>query len=646
MDVVTVGADAPREDAAAHPRLLPHQLAALRALRDVERGCDSLEMPGTDDIVRTRMGVFGDKAGSGKSYVVSELALRSDRVVGPTQRTRNVTPDVAVAHRVREDAAVDVTVVVVPHNLVTQWTRVLLHMAGGDASLFWVANKTRQVPEMRGALLGVASGESAARVILVSTTVLHGLMAVLRGDGLRVARMVFDEADGIRALSAFGAQRVARFFWFVTASPQNLFSGPAVEGRVTVAHSDFPVTHSVPYHQRPRSALVGEFFRTQYRGVGAVFARVTVVTDNAFVDASFDLQPPEEHRVACAPPLHTHVLRGSVSGLVMERLHAGDVGAALSYLRPDQAGAESNVVAAALRHLNVSLQNAQAQAEFVRRRAYPTPELGEAAAERAAARVAECEGRVQRVTERIRDATACPICYGEMANKTVLPCCSNSFCLSCIAAWVASRGRHATCPMCKAPTSADAFMVCCDEADAPRRGGGGTDADDAAAAAAREYVAGGVSFDRGADKAANLERLLAAIAGDGGRGRRVLFFSDSEYANERVAEPAMRAVGMAFAAVKGNAAVINKRVRDFAAPGGAPRALLINCTHYGCGLDLSAATDVILFHKVQDRMDHQIVGRAQRPPRSSRLRVWRLVNEGGEGGGGDEGDRGEGDAHY
>lgn len=55
--------------------------------------------------------------------------------------------------------------------------------------------------------------------------------------------------------------------------------------------------------------------------------------------------------------------------------------------------------------------------------------------------------------------------------------------------------------------------------------------------------------------------------------------------------------------------------------------LLINSAYYGCGMNLENTTDIVFFHRANETMFKQIVGRAQRPGRTSRLRVWEILHE-------------------
>jgi hypothetical protein len=45
---------------------------------------------------------------------------------------------------------------------------------------------------------------------------------------------------------------------------------------------------------------------------------------------------------------------------------------------------------------------------------------------------------------------------------------------------------------------------------------------------------------------------------------------------------------------------------------------------YACGLNLHETTDLVLLHRLTSTMEQQVIGRAQRPPRVGKLRIWKL----------------------
>jgi SNF2 family DNA or RNA helicase len=53
----------------------------------------------------------------------------------------------------------------------------------------------------------------------------------------------------------------------------------------------------------------------------------------------------------------------------------------------------------------------------------------------------------------------------------------------------------------------------------------------------------------------------------------------------------------------------------------------MNARHVGSGLNLEAATHVILYHRMNTELEKQVIGRAIRFERATELRVMHLVHE-------------------
>ena len=55
--------------------------------------------------------------------------------------------------------------------------------------------------------------------------------------------------------------------------------------------------------------------------------------------------------------------------------------------------------------------------------------------------------------------------------------------------------------------------------------------------------------------------------------------------------------------------------------------LVLNAKHFGSGLNLENTTDIFLYHNMGGPMTNQVLGRAQRPGRTSPLRITRFCYE-------------------
>jgi SNF2 family DNA or RNA helicase len=52
--------------------------------------------------------------------------------------------------------------------------------------------------------------------------------------------------------------------------------------------------------------------------------------------------------------------------------------------------------------------------------------------------------------------------------------------------------------------------------------------------------------------------------------------------------------------------------------------LFMNAKHFGAGLNIENATDIIFYHEMDKDLETQIIGRAQRMGRIGQLNIWRF----------------------
>ena len=76
--------------------------------------------------------------------------------------------------------------------------------------------------------------------------------------------------------------------------------------------------------------------------------------------------------------------------------------------------------------------------------------------------------------------------------------------------------------------------------------------------------------------------------------------------------------------LKGTSQTINNIVNDYVS--GNLNVLLLNAQYYGTGLNLINTDNVILFHKMNEDLENQVIGRAQRIGRNKPLNIWKLLH--------------------
>jgi len=80
-----------------------------------------------------------------------------------------------------------------------------------------------------------------------------------------------------------------------------------------------------------------------------------------------------------------------------------------------------------------------------------------------------------------------------------------------------------------------------------------------------------------------------------------------------------------FSKLIGSGAVVNKTIERFKS--GEIKVLMLNALHYGSGLNLQMASDIIIYHQLSLELETQVIGRAQRLGRNEPLNVYYLLHE-------------------
>jgi hypothetical protein len=108
---------------------------------------------------------------------------------------------------------------------------------------------------------------------------------------------------------------------------------------------------------------------------------------------------------------------------------------------------------------------------------------------------------------------------------------------------------------------------------------------------------------------------------------RFLIFSRYDNPFESI-ETAVNSLGIQVKNVKGNKHVITATLKSFEA--GTTQCLLLNSQYAGAGLNITAATHVILLHSMTHEEEKQVLGRAYRIGRKGPLTFIKLLHKGEE----------------
>jgi SNF2 family DNA or RNA helicase len=230
---------------------------------------------------------------------------------------------------------------------------------------------------------------------------------------------------------------------------------------------------------------------------------------------------------------------------------------------------------------------------------YATPQAKENALKTLKERIASLEEQIRQLKERVENykTEMCPICFDEPQKPTLTPCCSRIFCAGCI---LTSLTRQTTCPLCRANIQASGLRSLATEPIAKN-----------------ELV----NPNEGPQPLKKTEQLLELIQ-QKPDGRFLVF---SRYDNPFLQlTTEIEGLNIQVKQVKGNKDVIASTLKSFES--GKTKVLLLNSLEAGAGMNITAATDVILLHAMTHEEEKQILGRAYRMGRKDPLSVVRLLH--------------------
>ena len=562
-------------------QLKPHQLSLLHACRGFEDGLVQLS-DDAEEYMQSRLGVIGDKVGAGKSYVILSLMLSPlPAKYQGTKDTLSYAMNTVQVHRRHRKRLVRASLLVVPHNLIRQWQEYIEN---------FVPTGTRTLTIGRARVLETIDDVDNYDLVLTTNTFYPSVARV--SDDVRWRRVVFDEVDSIKIVNCGFVD--ACTYWFVTASYNNVLNplGRTVLDRATSRYVQLASGLRM-------TGFVRSLFQELQKALEPPHTLAAVVMKNSdrFVDASANLPPIIDNIVRCCQSREINILNGIVDHHIIQHLNANDVRGAMSFISASKRQTEDNIINCLIESMDKKARNITVKIEYHRTLEYDDDAVREAEISRLQVKRGEIQGRIKAIQERITSSGTCPICYDDIEQKCILPCCQNAFCIRCITRWLSLNTK---CPLCKGHSSMKDMYVVSSES-------------------------GGASMvvDRPKSKIENLSVLLKKIKEDSNK-RKVIIFSSYDSTFDAII-PMLTEHDMGYECLHGtgaHVALMTKRYREHEL-----NVLLANAGNFGSGLNLEVTTDVIMFHKFDSEVERQVIGRAQRPGRTCQLNVWYLLNE-------------------
>lgn len=582
-------------------QLKQHQLTSLHKCIEMEnKGI----MTKNNDLyvnVRTKIGVLSDNVGSGKSYVILALLL-ANKHPQITFNKVNVYGDnnLFIEYKQNQEyELLDLNIIVCSFGLINQWEGYIKNCYGFDVCKYQVVNKSSLLDNFEKTY-------RSCNLLLVSSTFYGHVVELINNYKLKVKRVIFDEADSTGIPKSKYVPSI--FYWFVTASFKNLlYPYPTYQffnhsQEYQNYRNNNVVSTGIYKNSFIKKLFVDLIKNLPYIDYKFLLPSIVVKNDENYIKLSFNLPDKQMYYIECVDVL-SNILDGiTTNNTILKAVNAGDLNAAISILQKDNKGDEEHILNLVKADLNKDLQNCIYTIQYYESIILQNENQKRDKILQLKKEESELKNKIDMLEDRIKN-NICIICYGSPVKKTITKCCKNTFCFECICKWLEYKK---SCPFCRVKMNHldEELMVIHDIQE-------------------EEYQEEKVKENRKLSKIETLNNLLEHIRSTYGN-EKILIFSAYDGSFSKISE-VLKTQKLTYGYLLGRG--LNKTYSEYRNPNSKLNVLMINSRSFGSGLNLENTTDIILFHNFDQQIENQVIGRAQRPGRSSPLRVWYLFNE-------------------
>ena len=284
-----------------------------------------------------------------------------------------------------------------------------------------------------------------------------------------------------------------------------------------------------------------------------------------------DIADSPTNEILSRKPIESVTLDGLVEKIITDSIDTYNIKRVIKHLSNPDIRTEQDIVKLVLRRLNNDLRLVDENEICINRMHYANTEDKENRLEKIKKSREIIQLKKEELVNRMTSHNICFICYSEIEVKSVLKCCANVVCLSCINKWMAHQN---TCPLCKVPNLA--FYIVNDDEQA-----------------ANHNSRGSAEFELSDSNSifTNFHILCKSILANNGSSSIVVVSGDGQhFLNKFVDITKDRGLGE-YACVGGNNAMLKKIYNRF--ENGSVRVLFVNQKRVPYPIIFERAFDVV-----------------------------------------------------
>lgn len=575
--------------------LKQHQLACIWRMYELDQKYKlEVEKDQTKWAVFSKYGVLGDVVGYGKTMsmlglisLCKENPLEFKKPITNTQfacDSRSAssfflienTKDRCPIHIEKTDDVIDTTLIIVPNKLMKQWE--------GEIKKTNLTYKTINVGirKKKSGQMPVELDRSIAErhdIILCAATKVRSVLGTVLGtpSAFTWNRIVMDEADTI---SSGSLCEKARFIWFMTATWKRLTTKQ--------------------YRKEPHASLL-ENGKDSWSNPNQMIHCLTVRCDEAFLRKSFSMPPITEKSIRCKSSVVVAIIRDDVPEEALEFLCAGDLSGAIVKLGGCRE-TDKNILDVVKSRYNKLIEKYELDIEHHTHNPLLSAPQKKNLIKKCNGKIESINTKIEVLEEKIKNMKEeeCGICLTEMDNPALTPCCNNVYCAECLITWLTQQRN--TCPQCRETMKSEDIMYLCEDEEDRIEKRNQSDTDKSA----EEFQS-------------KQEAVLELIKSK--PNAKIIIFSNHN-ASFHLISNYLRKENVTYRNLYGTVKKVERVLNEFRE--GKFSVLMLNARISGTGLNVECATDIVLYHRLEDYDKQQVIGRAMRLGRKDPLTVTQL----------------------
>jgi len=321
---------------------------------------------------------------------------------------------------------------------------------------------------------------------------------------------------------------------------------------------------------------------------------LTIKNNDDFVDQSMRLPDIIYKEIRCLTPKELLIVKDLISKDIINMINGNNIQEALKKLNCN-IDTNDNIFNILTKRTNIDIKDEEAKLKYVSTVHYQDEKLKEEAIKKSEEKIKNLRDRLKTIKERIDNFSNdnCPICYENDNKPVIVSCCNNIICLKCIV------NVKNMCPFCRTQITTDKMNIL-----------------------DNDFKSKSMKEEKKSILKDKIVNLIELIKGNK-KGKFLVFSAYDETFNDIIKEFIKHDI--TYSTILGAVSHINNVINDFT--NGKINVVMMNAKHYGSGLNLQMATDIVLYHEMPKELETQVIGRAQRLGRKESLNVHYLLHE-------------------